>query len=251
MAPEIIRNQNAPNAASDMHSLAVLHFHILFMEHPFHGAKEAQSNPLDEVGMKSLYAENPVFMFHPTDESNRPVLGYHDNALLFRGIYPSSILDGFTRTFTDGVLDPLHGRVREVEWCEILQNALDAITRCPDCSAQNFYRAEKLNVIQGHMGACWNCRQDIPVPVRMRVGNRVVVLDENVEFYAASLDHGFFTGFTTPVAKVIRHPSKRHRIGLRNLGDQIWRAQCPNQNQILTISRDHAITLMDGMAIQS
>ena len=116
MAPELVRGEAAPSTQTDLFSLAVLLFYLLMNHHPLEGAKEAAIRCFDLPAMTKLYGTEPLFIFDPYDGSNRPMPGFHDNALAFWPIYPEFLHKLFTRAFTDGLRDPANGRVRESEW---------------------------------------------------------------------------------------------------------------------------------------
>src|SRR5262249_30758599 len=88
IAPEVLRGEAMPTTATDLYSLAVIFFVLLMNSHPLEGAKEARIRVLDESAMMELHGRHPVFIFDPEDDSNRPVPGEHDNALIFWSIYP-------------------------------------------------------------------------------------------------------------------------------------------------------------------
>ena len=88
MAPEIVRGHALPSTQTDLYSLSVLLFYLLLLHHPLEGGKEAAIRVFDEPAMTMLFGNEPVFIFDPDDESNRPVPGYQDNPLVFWPIYP-------------------------------------------------------------------------------------------------------------------------------------------------------------------
>ncbi len=167
MAPEIVRGEALPSSQTDLFSLAVLLFYMFMVHHPLEGKKEASIKCFDLPAMTQLYGVAPVFVFDPADKSNRPVPGYHDNALAYWPLYPQFVRDLFTRSFTDGLRDPQHGRVRESEWRAALVRLRDAIVYCPRCSVQNFYDAETLQA-SGQPALCWSCANPIGLPPRIR-----------------------------------------------------------------------------------
>ena len=73
----------APSAQTDLYSLAVLLFYILLVSHPLEGAREASIKCFDRPAMDKLYGTEPLFIYDPQDDSNRPVPQYHDNAIAF------------------------------------------------------------------------------------------------------------------------------------------------------------------------
>jgi serine/threonine protein kinase len=106
MAPEIVRGEAVPSTQTDLFSLSVLIFYMLMVAHPLEGAKEAAIKALDLPAMTKIYGKEPIFIFDPNDDSNRPVPGIHDNALAFWRIYPQFLRDIFIRAFTIGIKRP-------------------------------------------------------------------------------------------------------------------------------------------------
>lgn len=114
MAPEVAKNVTQPNAMSDRFSLAVLMFFIFMLGHPLKGKRELTLpyDASDPDKSRRLCEDDPVFVYDPKDESNRPIPGEHDPLLSFWPIYPMSLRRLFTRAFTEGLFDP-DGRVME------------------------------------------------------------------------------------------------------------------------------------------
>ena len=138
MAPEIVRGEARPSMQTDLFSLAVLLFYMLMVHHPLEGRKESEIKCLDLPAMNKLYGFEPIFIFDPKDDTNRPMPGYHDNALAFWPLYPQFVRDLFVKAFTDGIHDP-QARVRESEWRAAMVQLRDAIIYCPHCGVENFY----------------------------------------------------------------------------------------------------------------
>ena len=61
--------------------------------------------------------------------------GLQDNPLAYWPLYPQFVRDLFTRAFTDGLTDPINGRVRESEWRSALLQLADSIMYCGGCGA--------------------------------------------------------------------------------------------------------------------
>jgi len=96
MAPEIVREEASPSTQTDLFSLAVLLFYMLFIHHPLEGKKENEIRCLDLAAMRKLYGYEPIFIFDPKDHSNEPVPGEQDNPLIYWGIYPLFLKALFT-----------------------------------------------------------------------------------------------------------------------------------------------------------
>ena len=143
MAPEIVRNEAGPSANTDLFSLAVLLFYMLTISHPLEGRRETAIHAFDAPAMRRIYGEAPVFIFDPLDASNRPDPAVHTHAERYWNLYPRFLRDLFVRSFTAGLRDPSHGRVREGEWRAALLRLRDAIHYCRNCGSENFAGASE------------------------------------------------------------------------------------------------------------
>ncbi len=223
MAPEIVRGEAVPSVHTDLFSLAVLLFYMLVNHHPLEGAREAEIRCFDLPAMTRLYGTDPIFIFDPNDDRNRPIAGYHDNALAFWPIYPAFLRTLFVRAFSDGLRDPVHGRVRESEWRAALVRLRDAIFYCTHCGSENFYDVEGLQqTADPTQRQCWSCREPHRLPPRIRLGRAVVMLNHDTQLYAHHLDENKQYNFTQPLAQIVQHPRTPEIWGLRNLSGQKW-----------------------------
>jgi DNA-binding helix-hairpin-helix protein with protein kinase domain len=223
MAPEVVRGKVHPSTQTDLFSLAVLLFLMLMNHHPLEGKKEASIHCFDLPAMTKLYGSEPVFIFDPVDRSNEPVAGFHDNALVFWPLYPSFLKSLFTQSFTAGIREPDHGRVRESTWRAAMSRLRDAIFYC-GCGAENFYDGDALKASDGRTGVCWKCGRPLRLPPRIRIGRAVVMLSHDAKLYAHHLDDAAPFRFDKPVAEVTQHPSDPTRWGLKNLTGERWTA---------------------------
>ena len=222
MAPEVVRGDAMPSTQTDLFSLAVLLFYMLMVHHPLEGRKELDIKCLDLPAMNKLYGTEPVFIFDPQDSSNRPVPGYHDNAIAFWPIYPQFIRDLFTKAFTEGIRDPQHGRVRESEWRAAMVRLRDSVLYCGNCGAENFYDTDALKASGGRPGACWACGKDLALPFRLQVNRNTVMLNHDTRLYPHHVDDARLYDFSAPVAEVTRHPTNPGIWGLKNLSGVKW-----------------------------
>ena len=222
MAPEVVRGDALPSTQTDLFSLAVLLFYMLTVHHPLEGAREAAIKCLDLPAMTRLYGTDPLFVFDPRDDRNRPVPGVHDNVLAFWPIYPRFLRDLFTRAFTEGIEDPQHGRVRESEWRAAMVRLRDAIGYCAACGAEHFYDAEALRETRGQAGPCWACGATLSLPPRIRIGRQVVLLNHDTVLFPHHLDEARLYDFSRPAAAITRHPRDPQVWGLQNLTAEKW-----------------------------
>jgi DNA-binding helix-hairpin-helix protein with protein kinase domain len=249
MAPEIVRGDALPSTQTDLFSLSVLLFYLFVVHHPLEGAKEAQIRCLDLPAMIRLYGTEPLFIFDPHDDSNRPVPGLHDNALACWPLYPQFLRDLFTRAFTDGLCDPQHGRVRETEWRQALVRLRDALLYCPACGAENFYDEEALRASGGQSGRCWSCQAALVLPARIRIGRNVVMLNHDTRLYPHHVDDRHLYDFSAPVAEVSRHPTNPHVWGLKNLSGEKWVCTLAD-GTVRDVEPGRSVTLAVGTKVQ-
>jgi len=228
MAPEIVRGEvQSPNRETDLFSLSVLLFYMLMIHHPLEGEREARIHALDSAAMTRLYGTEPVFIFDPQDESNRPVPGVHDNALDFWSVYPQFLRDIFTKAFTTALRDS-KARIYEGEWVSAMVRLRDTIMYCGSCGVENFYDLETLKAAPNSSVHCWACKQPVTVPPRIRIGSAVVMLNHDTMLFPHHVDGERKGEFSQPVAKVTQHPSDPGLWGLQNLSNTSWTATMPD-----------------------
>jgi eukaryotic-like serine/threonine-protein kinase len=224
MAPEVVRGEAYPSLQTDLFSLAVMLFLVLVNNHPLDGRKEFEIHCFNRPAMERLYGWEAVFIFDPNDRSNEPVRGCHDNALALWPIYPAFLRSLFIDSFTTGLRDPVHGRVRETSWRLAMSKLRDSVFFCSSCASENFFDVDALQTAGGTAGACWSCGASLPLPPRIRIGRTVVMLNPDAQLFAHHLDENATVGFSKPFAEVTRHPTDPSLLGLKNLSDESWSA---------------------------
>ena len=247
MAPEIVSGEKSPSRQTDLYSLAVLLFYMFMVHHPLEGKLEADIKCLDLPAMNKLYGTNPVFIFDPDDESNRPVPGYQDNAIIFWKLYPDFLLDLFARSFTVGLHDP-DKRIQESEWRLAMTRLRDSIIYCSSCGRQNMYDSEKLKSSQNNMLRCWACDREIVLPFRMRINRNIVMLNYDTQLFYHHIDRDKMYDFSAPVAEVARHPTDSTIWGLRNLTGEKW-VVTTAEGRIYDVDPGRSCTLSSGIRI--
>jgi hypothetical protein len=247
MAPEIVRGEAEPSTQTDLHSLAVLLFFMFMLHHPLEGKKETAIRCLDLPAMEKLYGREPVFVFDPRDDSNRPDPEYHQTVAERWALFPQFLRDLFTRAFTDGLRDPEHGRVRESEWRQALARLRDAIVYGPT-GAENFYCDDQRRAHAGALRPCWLTGQPVPVPFRVEIGRQLVVLNHDTKLFPHHTDDQRRWDFGTPTAEVARHPQNPEVWGLRNRTERRWVATLAAGDS-RDVEPGRSVTLADGTVI--
>lgn len=221
IAPEVVRGDAAPNTQTDLFSLSVLLFYLFHIHHPLEGQREAAIKCFDLPAMTQLYGVDPLFIFDPSDASNWPVPGIHDNALEHWLIYPQFLRNLFIQAFTIGLRDP-HERVRESQWRAALVQLRDAVLYCGHCGAENFYDGEAFRNSGGQPGHCWSCKKPLTLPFRLRLDRNVVMLNHDTHLFPHHLDRQRLYDLSQPWAAVQRHPQNPNVWGLKNLSTVKW-----------------------------
>lgn len=221
MAPEIVRGEARPSRNTDRFSLAVLLFYMLMVSHPLEGKEEAKIKCMDPAAMAKLYGTNPIFIYDPDNDKNRPVPGYHENAIIYWDMYPQYIKDLFIQSFTVGLTTPAK-RVTENQWLDALAKLMSGIVVCQNCGAENFY--DEVKGKTGHV--CWNpaCKQNVKVGSQIVIGKgkkvtRVPITAET-KLYSHHINADY--DMTTVVGEVVANPNDPTKWGVRNKTQSNW-----------------------------
>ena len=99
MAPEVILGQAKPSTNTDLFSLSVILFELLFLSHPLEGANCCKHPCLTPEIEKELYAINPIFVCSKTDKSNAPVRGTCSNLINLWPVHREFLHDAFQIDF--------------------------------------------------------------------------------------------------------------------------------------------------------
>lgn len=222
MAPEVVNSTKLPDTFSDRFSLAVILFLLLCRSHPLDGKKD---NPRIDPAKNemNLYCLNPIFLFDPADNSNRPNPEIHRNALLFWDIYPKHIQDLFIKSFSKELMKSdgtgREDRVIEKTWLKELTKLRSELATCPHCEEETFFDP------QCETAECVNCDKKFHRPplLRLKSGNIILQpqkkiflhqIDESVEISVESLDK--------EVGEVIQNKNNPQIWGLRNTSTKSW-----------------------------
>ncbi len=237
MAPEIVLGKAKPSRNTDLHSLAVLLFYMFMVNHPLDGRLEANIKCMDIVAMERLYGSDPVFIFDPDDKRNRPVVGIHDNAILYWDLYPENLKNLFTQVFTVGLKSP-NRRVTENKYLEVIANMMSGILICPKCGAEVFYdeKLEKLGV--GH--TCWNCNHSVKIPSKLVINKNKILLTPEAHIKS----HHIYNDYDMDkiVGTVVQNPKNPSLWGIRNEDKVNWTYEKADSTQIpIPLGRTAAI----------
>lgn len=215
MAPEIVRREAVPDTNTDRYSLAVILFSMLLRHHPLLGARERATEALDAESLQRLLGREPLFVFDPVDDSNRPVPSVHDNLLLIWPMLPQFLRAMFTQAFTVGLHDPRHGRVTESQWRAAFSRLRGLVRHCPVCGTEQFLDPQRPD----EPCADPDCRAPMPGPT-MLLAKHDTVLEHGLRLSTGDFESGAGS-LGTVVADVVRHPT-RGGLALRNRSEATW-----------------------------
>jgi DNA-binding helix-hairpin-helix protein with protein kinase domain len=242
MAPEVVRGEAAPSTATDRFSLAVLLFCLLTRHHPLLGAREQGIENLDTTSLNALFGDDPVFVFDPDNESNRPVAGAHDNVLVIWPALPRFVRRLFLRSFTVGLRDPRSGRVAESEWRRGMRRLRHLILQCSRCGTEQFLDPDRSDT---QRCAAPECREPLGRPAILEAATTIVLQPGSV-LWTDDLTPAH-TGAPGPVAEVLQH-AKSGALGLRNATESTWtllRDDAPPT----TVAPGRAVVVRNGMRL--
>jgi serine/threonine protein kinase len=253
MAPEVLLGQARPGTSSDLFSLAVLIFRLLTRHDPYKGRMELQIRCLDEPARRLLYGEDPVFLFDPDDDRNRPDPLAHPAPLVTWPIYPPLLKNLLEQSLGPGARQPLR-RALTGQWKQAIAATLDSGGRCPSCSQEVFLPA-------GVERRCWACGQAVPPWPRLLTGHAVVMAQLGNELHAHHFDPLLSESLDRPLARVESHPRNHTLLGLKNLSTDSWSAvlesgetlpvaagQCCNLSPVRCIQTSHGTVALQPVA---
>ncbi len=243
MAPEVVIGKSDPSTDTDLFSLAVLLFYMFMLHHPLEGEKEAKIKCFDAKAKLKIYGQDPIFIWDPSDSSNRPVSGYQDNAIDYWKIYPDFIKLLFIEAFTAGMRNPSK-RVVENQWKKAFIKLRDSIIYCSNCGAENFYNETTATTGSNHI--CWACNKTIKLPPRIKIANSIIMLNKDSVIYGHHIFDDY--NFNDKIAEVTRHPQDPTKWGLQNLGKTTWSLTKPD-GTIVPVEREKNAPLLNEMKI--
>ncbi len=199
MAPEIVVG-GTPDKYSDRFSLAVILFMLIYANHPFEGAKVVACPCMTETFEKKFYGTEALFMYDPSDKSNLPVRGIHQNVIRRWPAFPAKLRETFIQEFSQEKLKNPNTRMIESLWEKVIVSLRDTLVRCPHCGEETFIEDSS---------KCMDCGNDIDTSRRLKIGTRSVILTKGTKVY---IDND-----TAPYAEVVPHPNDPSKLLLKNL----------------------------------
>ena len=225
MAPEIVRGDidprtkepQMPDVHSDRFSLAVILFMALCYDNPYVGERLKNYHLRDEVAEYEMFGKNPIFVYHKTDKSNRPIRGYHKSVLRLWPTLPLYVREAFHRTFVDGLCDRENERTTELEWLKLLTRYRDELVIC-DCGYHYALGLEDKTI----RDTCPLCgTKDQRTHVLLTIGKNRVLIEPQKKLYSYHVDK-FSSSYNEEIGEIIRNKKNPALLGIRiNLGKDV------------------------------
>lgn len=244
MAPEIVRGEQMPDTHSDRFSLAVILFMALCLGNPYEGERLKYYDIVDEKAEYEMYGSNPIFIYHKTDKSNRPIRGYHTSVLKRWAYLPIYVKEAFHRTFVDGLEDRENERTTELEWLKILTKYRDELLTCPHCGYEYIYGFEE----KQHYKTCPNCGKPTKDVCVLRVGKHKIVLELGKKLYENHVDK-YTSEYDKTVGVVIANKSNPSLWGVRLLLEQGVEIK-DSVGNIKQIAKDGVVPIIKDLKIK-
>ncbi|MBP5406920.1 hypothetical protein J6Z19_07210 [bacterium] len=221
MAPEVVLGRKRPDIHTDRFSLAVVLYLMLFLNHPLEGRRTMCPCMTEELDFR-FYGKEPIFVYDPNNDTNRPVVGIHTNEIMFWPIYPKFIRELFERSFSQDAMigkDTEH-RVIEKIWEEAFIKLKGLIMKCPFCGDEIF-----IDPMQQEQ-KCIFCGKTFDSPLMLKVKKYSPVLVDSSKLYACHVKHDS-SDFRTVMGEVVSNKTDPKILGLKNCSGFAWEAILP------------------------
>lgn len=231
MAPEIVAG-GIPDKYSDRFSLSVILFMLFYANHPFEGAKVVACPCMTESFEKRFYGSEALFIYDPTDKSNLPVRGIHQNVIRRWPAFPQILRDTFIEEFSKEKLQNPSSRMIEQNWKKIISTIRDSLVVCHHCAEETFVN------ISNTTDKCMNCGKDVDLSKRLVIKNRSLPLINKTSIY---IDED-----NTPDG-VVTTDSNGFML-IKNVSTKTWTVETPS-GKIKTVAPNEILPVKEGLKI--
>ena len=240
MAPEIVvgRGKVLPNTQSDRYSLSAILFLILFMSHPLEGKRWLVPCMTDSFAEK-LYGSDPLFIYDPTDDGNRPVRNVHVNVMNRWGFMPQYLKDEFLAAFSQQALKDPNRRPKELDWLKVLVRFRSDIVKC-SCGNEVFIQNATTT-------KCDNCGKPVVVERTIKLPSYSITAAKGSRVYRCQLGTCNADDALNPVVSVVAKPDGT--LGVKNMTQDILAAVTPS-GRLKQVKPKEVIPFKPGIKIE-
>ena len=217
MAPEIVCNlRRTPNTQSDRHSMSVLIFMLLLMNHPLEGRRMLDIALLDGAAQRSIYGDQALFVMDPDNHVNAPDPKVHRNVINVWPHLPSYMRELFLRAFSQQALHEPSHRPSEADWIGALARFRSEVTLCTSCHQNELFLDGAAPV------RCERCGRVLSVPMRIEVGGQRLPVVEDARIYRFQTTICDANEALVPLARVVSAQNRSGVWGLHNISQETW-----------------------------
>ncbi len=213
MAPEIVMRNNMPDIYSDRYSMALMIFRLLMREHPLEG-KLVNGGISSPDLQKSIYGDEPIFMFDPDDDRNRPDPELNSNAISIWKCLPDYMKRIFLRAFGKEGLKHPNRRPTEAEWVDVLVRFRSSIVSC-ECGNEVFLSDNGESI-------CDNCGKKIDIPFWIKFPEYRIPGVKGSRIYRCQTCITDVEDALKPVGRILAAKGDDDRLGLMNMSEEEW-----------------------------
>lgn len=220
-APEVLLG-NIPDNNSNIYSLAIILFRLLFRGDPFEGEKTVMDVCLNEKQLAKHYSSEAVFIYDPNNSSNRPIRGIHDNVIKFWNQYPQYIKDIFVQTFTESIKNP-DKRISFEEWQNTFIRLRSEILTCI-CGKSHFISI--LGKSDDEVFTCPVCGIKF---ASMKFTNRVYPMPLYIgcKIFECEIEP-YCEDFLKIAGELVENKIQKGLMGIKNVSDKKWKVRLPD-----------------------
>lgn len=218
-APEIFNYKALPSSSSNLFSIAIIVFLVLFDGHPFRGERYIKEPFMSHSKELVEYGEKAVFIFDPEDDSNRPVASIMPAVIEGWKKAPDYLQEFFERTFSQETIHEPNKRTRHSKFIDVLLKYKSDLLTC-ECGEVIIYNTENEII-------CSSCGRKMDGLYVMETRNGNVPLNYGRVLFKKQLCVCHNDEALTPVVTVKRKQIDHTLLGLKN---------CCNENIIVYFS---------------
>ena len=233
MAPAVVVGRKSPDTRTDQYSLAFVLFLLLLRNHPLEGETTQSKAVMTEQRQKKYYGESPVFIADPSNASNRPVNGIHNNFIRRWPQMPEYIKEDFIKSFSKDVMCDDKMGITEKEWLKHLLDFRAEVIICPNCGRETRYYKENM--------PCICCKSPIAHNGWLKTSEYRIPLFTKKEIVEAYITDSYDHNESSNVIGIISQNKMRTKTSIQNKTSSPW-----NING-LQIEPDNRIILETGM----
>lgn len=178
MAPEVVTGE-LPDVYSDRHSMALILYMLLCLNHPLEGSLYLTPG-LTEEKKKILYGTEPIFMMDPNAGNNGPHPQVHKNSINVWKFLPDYMRKLFLQAFSQtALLGNRAARPEEIDWLKALTRLRNDIVAC-QCGNE---------IVVPDIGSCKcdRCGKPISIPYRLELYSGNVPAVQGTRIYRCQL----------------------------------------------------------------